>query len=260
MCRLLAYLGPPLALERLISEPEHSLVAQSYAPKLMTAGVLNADGFGFAWYDRARQDEPFVYRNILPIWSDTNLASLCAYAVSDCVLANVRSATPGQSLDMGNTQPFFAEGVALLHNGFVADFRTALLRVLRQALEQDAHDLIRGSTDTEHLFGWLIHHVREAGGLAEGLARGLDALVALAPEVTMTLNFILSDGREIAASRYARGATPPSLFWLQNHPRFPDAVLVASEPLFEDDAWTPCPEGRVMRVADGKVSFDHALA
>ena len=51
MCRLLAYLGPSIALNRLISEPEHSLVVQSYAPREMTSGRLNADGFGFAWYD-----------------------------------------------------------------------------------------------------------------------------------------------------------------------------------------------------------------
>ena len=40
MCRLLAYLGPAIALDRLISEPAHSLVVQSYAPREMTSGKI----------------------------------------------------------------------------------------------------------------------------------------------------------------------------------------------------------------------------
>ena len=48
MCRLLAYLGPPIRLDRLIVEPEHSLVEQSYKPREMTSGHVNADGFGRA--------------------------------------------------------------------------------------------------------------------------------------------------------------------------------------------------------------------
>lgn len=257
MCRLLAYLGPPVDLGQLISAPEHSLVVQSYAPKEMTAGTINADGFGFAWYDLARQTEPFVYRNILPIWSDTNLAALEGYVRSGCVLANVRNATPGQSLDFANTQPFHTGGLTLLHNGFVEDFRTTLLKLLRENLEDDALDLVRGSTDSEHLFGWLIHHVRAASGLAAGLADGLKALIALAPKAKMGLNFIIGDGRSLAASRLARGGAAPTLYWLADHARFPGAVLIASEPIFDADAWQACPEGSVLSVtAGGKVRID----
>ncbi len=248
MCRLLAYLGPPLLLDRLISEPEHSLVVQSYAPRHMTSGVVNADGFGIAWYDPDRRERPFTYRNILPIWSDTNLSSLGEYVVSGCVLANVRSATRGQSLDMSNTQPFYAEAVTLLHNGFVEDFQATLRRVLRNALDDEAFGIIRGTTDTEHLFGWLIHHVKTAPTLADGLAAGLHALVDLAPDTAMTLNFILSDGREVTASRFARGMAPPSLFYLSGHERYPGATLIASEPLFDESAWTSCPENSIIAV------------
>ena len=248
MCRLLAYLGPAIALDRLISEPPHSLVVQSYAPREMTSGTLNADGFGFAWYDFARQPAPFVYRNILPIWSDTNLPSLGRYVISDCMLAYVRSATPGQSLDFSNTQPFHADGLSLLHNGFVEDFHATLLRLIRESLDEDAYAMIRGTTDSEHLFGWLAHHVRAASTLGAGLSAGLAALIALAPDARMTLNFIVSDGRAIVASRLARGATPPSLYWLSGHARFPGATLIASEPLFEDDAWQPCPDGSVISI------------
>src|SRR6266542_1108903 len=51
MCRHLAYLGPPIPLSRLLFEPPHALVHQSWAPKDMRGGgTINADGFGVGWY------------------------------------------------------------------------------------------------------------------------------------------------------------------------------------------------------------------
>ena len=112
MCRLFAYLGPPVGLDALLTAPAHSLVVQSYAPREMTAGTICADGHGFAWYDLARRETPFLYRSILPIWNDVNLDDIASFAQSGCVLANVRSATTGQGLDIGNTQPFVAGPLA----------------------------------------------------------------------------------------------------------------------------------------------------
>ena len=42
MYRFVAYLGQATRLERVISEPEHSLVIQSFQPAEMTSGVVNA--------------------------------------------------------------------------------------------------------------------------------------------------------------------------------------------------------------------------
>jgi glutamine amidotransferase len=252
MCRLLAYLGPTIGLARLISEPEHSLVVQSYAPREMTSGRLNADGFGFAWYDTERQAEPFLYRNILPIWSDATLPSLAGYVAAPCILANVRSATPGQALDFSNTQPFAFGRISVIHNGFVEQFAGALRRRLRDGFEDETHDTIRGTTDSEHLFGWLIQHVRGAPSLAAGLDSALASLAAHLPEARMTLNFILSDGRSLAASRHARGCPAPSLYVLERHARFPEAVLIASEPLFEDPGWRAVPPGHLVTVDEDR--------
>lgn len=248
MCRLLAYSGPPLRLEGLVTGPEHGLERQAWAPREMTSGTLNADGFGFAWYDADADTPPFVYRNVLPIWNDTNLPSLGRYVRSGHMLAYVRSATPGQSLDIGNTQPFVAGPVSLLHNGFVTDFARTLLALMRRTLDDEAWQVIRGTTDSEHLFGWLVHHIRREANLAEGLRAGLVELLAFAPEIHMTLNFIVSDGATIAASRLGAHAGAPSLYTLAGHPRFPDAALIASEPLFDDPAWKPVPEGYIVSI------------
>ena len=43
---MIAYLGgPEVTLSSVILEPEHSLLVQSYAPKEMISGVVNADSF-----------------------------------------------------------------------------------------------------------------------------------------------------------------------------------------------------------------------
>ena len=200
----------------------------------------------------ARQAAPFVYRNILPIWSDGNLDSLAAYVTAPCILANVRSATPGQALDFSNTQPFVFDRISVIHNGFIEKFAGPVRRRLRDGFEDEIHDTIRGTTDSEHLFGWLIQHVRTARSLGEGLAVGLASLVAHMPDARMTLNFILSDGQTLAASRHALGGPAPSLYVMDRHPRFPDAVLVASEPLFDDPAWRAVPPGHLVTVNEDR--------
>ena len=248
MCRLAAYLGPAVPLAHTISDPEHSLVHQSYRPQEMTSGTVNVDGYGFAWWDRDRRAEPYLYRSTLPIWNDNNLGSLGDYVVSDCMLANVRGATPGQSLGADNTQPFSAGTLAAVHNGFVEDFRNTLQRKLRRALDESAYASVAGSSDSETLIAYLFQHMREAASPAEGMRAGLDTLLAMAPGVKMTLNFIVSDGEQLIASRLASGVEAPSLYSLTDHPRFPRAVLIASEPLFDDDAWIAVPQGSLMSV------------
>lgn len=156
MCRLLGYLGLPTRLDRILVEPEHSLVVQGYEPQEMTAGVVNADGFGLGWYALDQDPDPFTYKSILPIWNDVNLASLGRYIISPCVLANVRSATPGIAVDLSNCQPFSHGQLLGVHNGFVHNFRQTWYRPLRDRLDDPIYQVIGGTTDSEHLFALLL--------------------------------------------------------------------------------------------------------
>jgi glutamine amidotransferase len=82
MCRLLGYLGAKIKLDHLLYKPEHSLLVQSYQPKEMTSGVVNADGLGIGWYHHEQDVNPFTYKSTLPIWNDTNLPELSRYIES----------------------------------------------------------------------------------------------------------------------------------------------------------------------------------
>lgn len=249
MCRLLGYLGSPLQLDRLLCEPEHSLVVQSYQPREMTAGLLNADGFGVGWYHPQRETEPFVYKNTLPIWNDTNLPSLSRYVESGCILANVRSATPGLPVDFSNCQPFQHSLILGMHNGFVENFRQTLYRPIRDRLSDTAYRAISGVTDSEHIFALLIDELETASSLSEALQQTLKILTELADKqnTPFSANLIVSDGQRLVASRYANHSKVPTLYWLRNDSSLPQSALIASEPLFPGD-WNLLPDRCIVTV------------
>lgn len=253
MCRLLGYLGPPIALDYLLYKPEHSLIVQSYQPREMNSGLLNADGFGVGWYHSQRDTDPFTYKNIIPIWNDTNLPSLGRYVESGCVLASVRSATPGQAVDLSNCQPFEYQCLLCIHNGRIENFRQTLYRPLRNRLGDVAYQSIKGSTDSEHLFALLVNELQANPSvtLEQALQTALLTLDELAKshQVVASANMLVSDGHRLVASRFASGTLAPSLYWLRDDPAFPEAVIIASEPLF-DGNWNRFPEQSILSVGE----------
>ncbi len=251
MCRLLGYLGPTISLDHLLYKPERSLIVQSYQPQEMTSGVVNADGFGVGWYHPERDTNPFTYKNTIPIWNDINLPSLGRYVESGCVLASIRSATSGQGVDISNCQPFEYQRLLGIHNGRIQQFRQTLCRPLCERLGEVAYQSIKGSTDSEHFFALLINELQANpdNTLAQALQNALLILNELAKsyQVDASVNMIVSDGHSLVASRFAIGTVAPSLYWLRDDPAFPEAVIIASEPLFEGD-WHRFPEQSILSV------------
>jgi glutamine amidotransferase len=246
MCRLLAYLGQSRSLTSILDEPEHSLIVQSYQPREMTAGIVNADGFGISWYRSQREAEPFTYKNTVPIWNDVNLPQLGRYIESGCVLANIRSATELYSVSLSNCQPFTYDQLSFIHNGFIHDFRHTLYRPIADRLPDRIYKLIHGSTDSEHIFGLFLDAWQTSHCLAAALQHTLSELSTLAAknDTSFSANIIVSDGHQLVASRYAFPETMPvpSLYWLRT-----DGMLLASEPL-DDRAWQRCPAHSLIKI------------
>lgn len=251
MCRILGYLGQPLLLQTLLAEPEHSLVVQSYRPQEMTSGVVNADGYGIGWYHPEQETEPFIYKNLLPIWGDVNFSHLCRYIRSGVVLANVRSATPGLGTDFSNSQPFTHRNWLFTHNGFIQNFRQTLYRPMRQLLKDEVYQKIQGTTDSEHIFGLILNHLITSPqvSLQSVLAESLNQLSQLAEtyQTQFSANLMLTDGKSLVASRFSSQSPAPSLYWLQDEKLYPNAVVVASEPL-QSGHWITVPENTLLRI------------
>ena len=251
MCRLLGYVGAPIQLDNLLYKPEHSLIVQSYQPQEMTSGVVNADGFGIGWHDRTKTNLPYVYKNILPIWSDLNLPEIARYVKANCLLGYIRSATPGSPVDLLNCQPFSHQDLLFVHNGFIENFRETLYRPIRNLLNDEAYQFVKGSTDSEHILALIMHHLQSnpQSTVEQVIQVVLIQLNEMANiyQTELSANLMLVDGDRLIASRYSNREQSPTLYWIRDDLNYPDAVIVASEPMFEGN-WNSCPENSILTV------------
>jgi len=238
---VLAYLGPERPLQELLLDPPHSLEVQSYAPKEMEEALLNADGFGVAWYVDGVV-EPARYRTILPMWADENVRDFARQVQSGCVIAAVRSATPGIGHGLTNTQPFVHGRLTFLHNGFIRGFRQGPMRAIRASLGDEAYGAIRGTSDSEHLFAIFLDEYRAK----QDLESALEATLARADEARAgqraLLSLIVGDGERVCAVTQAFDGNAPTLYQRREGP----GTIMASEPLFAGEGWETLEPGKVV--------------
>ncbi|MEU4240665.1 ergothioneine biosynthesis protein EgtC [Actinoplanes sp. NPDC026619] len=234
MCRHLAYLGPPVPLSRWLTDPPHSLVHQSWAPRDMRGGgTINADGFGVGFH---LGDQVVRYRKHTPIWSDTTLPGLAASVSSGAVLAAVRSATAGMPVVETAAAPFGDGPWLFSHNGVVRGWPSSVAK-LAAALPPE--DLLTLSAPTDAAFLWALVHDRLRAGQppASAVSSVLAEVEATAPG--SRLNLLLTDGVTLVATTAGHSLSVRT---------DAGAVLVASEPLDAHPAWRPVPD-RTLLVA-----------
>ena len=101
MCRVLAYLGPPVLLDDLLYRPDSSLVKQSVDPKMLH--MLNLGGFGMMAWDPSSHDPsvPYTYKSIdVPVF-DPNLKGLALKIRAHSLLAHVRGVAYHSRVSLG---------------------------------------------------------------------------------------------------------------------------------------------------------------
>ncbi len=246
MCRIAAYLGEAIALEQFLLAPPHSLLVQGWAPRELRYARLNADGFGFSWYDDDGQ--PAVYVNPNPIWHDPNLPHLARALVSDLWLASVRSATPGNPINHANTQPFVDNEYLFDHNGLIDAFHSDVRPRLCAELDPLYLQGVRGNTESEYLFALLRQLLNDnpdmpvESALGELMHRVEDWCEGNRGLMTLAV----SDGERLYAVRHAWGDDCPTLYYTTDDESFPGAQLLASEPLTESGVWQSVPEHQIL--------------
>lgn len=242
MCRILAYLGPPVTLRTLLYDPPHSLHEQSWAPTSQRSGVVNADGVGVGWYQPELRPAPARYRAARPMWADQSLASLAGVVSSSAVLAVVRSATPPSPAEETSTPPFTDGPWLFAHNGKVEGFRSGAGTRLRRSVSEDRDGSILGTSDSEVLFALFLDRVDKGMAPGEALVSVVDAVDE---EAGGTVTMVVTDGRRIAAV-----AAGDSLAVLCTG----SSVVVASEPYDDDRRWDPVPDRSVLEATAGAVT------
>lgn len=243
MCRWIAYAGAPRALEDFVFDQKMSLIEQSrHARKSKTE--VNGDGFGIGWYGRGEQ--PGLFRDVLPAWSDANLRSLCEHIVSPIFIAHIRAAT-GTATNRQNCHPFVKGRYMFAHNGQVGGY-CRVRRALETLLPDALYHYRQGTTDSEILFLLLVHYCESMPVIQamERLIKTVNAVMDAARVVdAFRFTSTFSDGHELWAIRYASDHKDPSLYYAD----LPGGAIVVSEPLDDDKCkWQAVAANHVVRL------------
>ncbi|WP_024794531.1 ergothioneine biosynthesis protein EgtC [Tomitella biformata] len=250
MCRHLGYLGPARSIASVLTAGEHSLRAQSWAPRHMRGGgTMNADGFGACWWGASGVSR---HRSAQPIWSDTALGETGAArgvledVSAGAVLAAVRSATVGMPVTEEACAPFTDGHWAFSHNGVVRGWPGSMAQL---AGELDLADTVALDAPTDSALLWALLRGRLRGETPAAAVRGLvEDVEAVAPG--SRLNLLLGDGQRLIATAWDH-----SLWWRRGASEVvggevgSSELWVASEPLDERPDWTEVPD-RCLLIAD----------
>jgi predicted glutamine amidotransferase len=274
MCRLYGFLATePTLLECSLVEAQNALLVQSDRDR---RGIRNPDGWGIAEWQAGY---PLVTRNVYPAFADRRYVDTASTVNSHAVVAHVRAATVG-SVAMENTHPFDNGTWVFAHNGTVSDIDHVATH-----LDLGSYGHPDGETDSELIFRWMLNRMtrhgldpsRPADSLApildlveSAIVDLLDISIAAGASQPSQLNFMVSDGHHLVASRWGN-----SLYWLfrtgitdcnfcgSSHcPQAGDgykAVAIASEPL-TDEAWNEVPEGTMIGVTPELTTTTRSLA
>lgn len=240
MCRHLAYLGPPTTLRAVIIDPPHGLYQQAWAPRWQRYGTVNADGFGVGWYAPGDAD-PARYRRAEPIWGDESFADVARVTSTEALLAAVRCATVGTDLGPAAVAPLMSGRWLFSHNGRTDGWPESVAG-LAATLPAASLLALEARVDSALLWALVLHRLRCGLGPARALADTVRTLHAAG--VTGRFNFLLTDGRVIAATA-ARDT-----LWYRSGP----AVVVASEPGDDEPGWSEVPDGSVLTATTRRVS------
>lgn len=251
MCRMVVYAGERGPVAPVMYGGEHSLHDQSFRPKEMMNGSLNADGYAVAWY---HEGQPVRVADDRPIWQNGDLEQMLGTVQSTMAVAGVRNASPGMPYGLAEVAPMILDRWTFTLNGYVRDFRPRFMREFRRDLPDPLYGVIRGTSDTETLFLMAMVEVERGLSLSAALASvARTAIAAVNREgLDAQLNMALTDGESAAVTRAGSLDRSNSLYVAEASPLFAHGTLVASEPLDENTTWQAVGHDRVVELIPGK--------
>ncbi|MBN3495383.1 class II glutamine amidotransferase [Vibrio neptunius] len=248
MCRWLAYQGESIYLDKLVYDPEHSLVHQSLdARKAVTR--VNADGFGLGWY--TERDTPGQFHEVLPAWGDENLRSLTHHIRSHRFMAHVRSST-GTQVSRSNCHPFIIDNWMFLHNGQIGEFEKVKYELQKQ-LPESLFLKRMGTTDSELIFLLMLENgLREqpVEAIRKTILDISQLLQSKGIEEPLKASICISDGEQFWVVRYSSDDDAPTVFIRQDGAN----IALASEPLEKNAEWKKVSPQSILSVKGDNVT------
>lgn len=208
MCRLLAYAGDgPVAVADVLG-------AGAYA-SFRQLSRLHRDGWGMAWLegderagappDRScpqREGKMAAWRSLVPAEKDPDFDDLGRAALGSAGLVHLRWATLGLDVSVSNTHPFLADGWAFIHQGSIPHPERV------EALLAPAWSgRLRGETDSERYFLYVLQCAAETGGLVAGARRAVGDILRLSGPTSLNAMFL--SGSELVVIHGTAGLRAP---------------------------------------------------
>lgn len=258
MCRLYGlHANEPTRIECRLVRAQNALMEQS---RKDLAGFSNAHGWGVGAHP---DGVPFVEKQAWAAYHGEHFKKASARVYSRTALAHVRRATVGPPA-IENTHPFVHGLWLFAHNGTVPNFNLVRDRLL-ESLDPLHRSEIRGSTDSEHVFRYLMtlwEHAPQRP-LLETLRIGLERIIAwcleIDPKRRIGLNLLWTNGAQMVGSRLNRtlwylerdGIVPCEICGEPHVHHSPKkhyrAVEIASEPITSEN-WLQIPNGTLFSV------------
>ena len=265
MCRLLGIAA---------SEPTDFKIVLREAPRsLATLSREHPDGWGIAVFSAARRWH--VERGVLCASEDERFHRHAVGSAGTMLVSHIRQKTVGET-SLDNTHPFERDRWVFAHNGTVKD-----VAWLRAHTSPARAAEVRGQTDSELLFAWLLTRLDDAGVTHDDAGPATDRAVSQASRAARdrsgfgAFNFLLSNGDTLYAhrcgrtmhllergphdavreSRRAHDGTVVETPWSQRR----SAVFIASERI-TDEPWQAVEEGMLLRIQQRPMPFWRLVA
>jgi predicted glutamine amidotransferase len=266
VCRLFGFRSAvPSRTHRSLVEAENAVATQS---------KRHQDGWGIGWFVN---DDAYLVKSSDAAWACDRFRRVSERLTSHTFIVHVRKATVGR-VDPSNAHPFRFGRWLFAHNGTLFSFDD-IRDWLVAHTDPELANLTLGDTDSEHLFHYLLTHLAEAGVDRAGHLPSDAALVARVVRTALAAldaeavrrghgrpltNVLLTDGRIFVAHRAGlplfvssqkrhcadeKTCSAPEKVCLM--PRRPDSgkvnhLLVASEPIGEENRWELIPDGETV--------------
>jgi predicted glutamine amidotransferase len=269
VCRLFGFRSSvPSRPHRSLMDAENALAAQS---------LRHPDGWGIGWFAGL---DAYVVKSATPAHSCARFKQVSERLLSHTFLVHVRRATVG-AVDTANAHPFRYGRWLFAHNGTVFGF-PELGPWMEERTLPELRNQIVGDTDSERLFLFLLsmmarvgvdpsgHSPPDARAAAGALRQSLVPLDAEARRRGLPrpiCNVILTDGRSFlahragmplhlstqkksCADRFVCPVEPKVCLQRERPGDQVNHLLVASEPIGDENLWEDVPDGATVVLTD----------
>ncbi|MEM9988877.1 MAG: class II glutamine amidotransferase [Pseudomonadota bacterium] len=252
MCRLYGFCATePTKVECTLVHAQNALMAQSRSD---LTGKSHSHGWGVVTYEN---ETPHLERQVWAAYHGEHFRRSATNIYTDVVVAHVRRATVGEP-HINNTHPFASGRWAFAHNGTVPRFAEVGPNLLA-AMPPSFRKKIKGHTDSEHLFYYMMSLIEQHGrkNVTSVIAKAITDVLKWVDQPgagsTPGLNIMLTDGEHIIGTRLGRtlyhverdGIYDCEICGFPHIHHEPNrdyrAVVVASEPITHE-TWEEIPE------------------